>query len=831
MVKVTNLTKTASPMSATDIAKRLSDELGKEVPAKEVLQEIGKQHKDFCRDKAGRLNASIKGLPPDQSQPIFDLFRHRYSGSTTAVTKPAAKAETAPATARTTSPAKAEPATGAKDPGTRAVTAAPAVSPAPLTKAAPTRPASTSPADGGQHSSSAPPLPVRIQATPPAPPVTPVRPASPTLAQPAARTLPPSPASPAQPPRRPAAPWGGGGGPQGGQRHKRRGGHRSRLQDRTAPMDLKPKEDEIRIVTIYPGMNVRELAERMRVRETELIKKLFMRGIMANINQTLEVETSEMIAGEFGFLADIDKEAPLPATATVETTTDPNKLKTRPPVVTIMGHVDHGKTSLLDAIRETKVTEQEAGGITQRIGAYHVELKDKNTGHNRQIVFLDTPGHEAFTAMRARGARVTDIAVLVVAADDGVMPQTIEAIDHAKAAGVEIVVAVNKIDKAGANPDKVMQQLTEYGLVPEKWGGQTGMVPISAKKRMGIDDLLEYILTLADVMELQANPEGPANGIIIEARMHRGMGPVATVLVQQGTLHVGDNFVVGAVAGKVRAMIDDRGRRLKKAGPSIPVEVMGMPSVPHAGDTFQIVEDERTARVIAERRRSTEQRQKAISHVSLDTLYTQIQEGQLKELNIVVKADVRGSVEAVQQALNGLTTAKVALRIIHSGTGDISESDILLAAASNALVIGFNVKVDPNTRTLANTEHVDIRTYQIIYKLIEDVQKAMEGLLEPEFEEVSVGKMEVRTIFKLDKRGVVIAGGYVLEGKMVRNSKVKVYRNGQEVYAGQLEGLKRFKDDAREVMAGYECGISFEKFPELAAGDIIEAFTLQEKQR
>lgn len=591
-----------------------------------------------------------------------------------------------------------------------------------------------------------------------------------------------------------------------------------------------PKEEGEKKVRLTQGLTVKELSEKLKVKETEIIKTLFLKGIISTINQTLELETAKTLAQEFGFTVDIPKsqevlEEEIISTKLMLTDDDKENLKPRPPVVTVMGHVDHGKTSLLDAIRKTNVIEGEAGGITQHIGAYTVMVQD------RKIVFLDTPGHAAFTAMRARGAKVTDVAVVVIAADDGIMPQTVEAINHVIAAGVPIIVAINKIDKENANVERVKQQLTEYNLVPEEWGGDTVVVPVSAKQKIGLDELLEMILLVSDMQELKANPDKPAMGVVVESKLDRGKGPVATVLVQTGTLHIGDNFVVGASYGKVRAMIDDKGTKIDSAGPSTPVEVIGFQGVPQAGDIFQVVESEKKAKFIATNKQleQKEKEFKVVTRISLDNIYDQIKSGKIKDLNIVIKADVQGSVEALSQALSRLTVEDIKVRIIHAATGDISESDILLASASNALVIGFNVKIDPKAKTLAENENVDVRYYDIIYRVTEDVEKALVGLLEPEVVEVKTGKAEIRDKFKI--KGGVAAGCYVLEGKILRNSKALVIRNGDVIFEGKLSSLKRFKEDVKEVNSGYECGISFDKFNDIEIGDIIESYTTEVRKR
>ncbi|MDQ0286649.1 translation initiation factor IF-2 [Desulfofundulus luciae] len=597
---------------------------------------------------------------------------------------------------------------------------------------------------------------------------------------------------------------------------------------KTAPGEPEPKPVvEKKPIVIGESITVKELAEKMKNSPAEVIKKLMMLGVLATINQEIDADTATILAQEFGFEVEVKVEQDVEALFMQEPEDDPADLQPRPCVVTVMGHVDHGKTSLLDAIRETNVTATEAGGITQHIGAYQVEH------NNKKITFLDTPGHEAFTAMRARGAKVTDIAILVVAADDGVMPQTVEAINHAKAAGVPIIVAINKIDRPDANPDRVKQQLTEYGLVAEEWGGETVMVPVSAKTRQGLEDLLEMILLVAEMQELKANPNRPARGTVIEAELDKGRGPVATVLVQNGTLTVGDNLVAGTTWARVRAMMDYKGRRVKKAGPSTPVEVLGFSEVPQAGDQFFVVPDEKTARQIAEKRANRKREEEfkaAMPRVSLDDLFNQIKEGQVKELRVIIKADVQGSAEALKQALERLSTEEVKVNIIHQGVGAITETDIMLASASNAIIIGFNVRPDVNARRVAEKEKVDIRLYRVIYDAIEDVKAAMSGLLEPEYREVILGRAEVRKTFKISKVGT-IAGCYVTDGKIARDAGVRVIRDGVVVYEGKLGSLKRFKDDVREVMQGYECGLALEKYNEIREGDIIEAFTMEAVKR
>lgn len=604
-----------------------------------------------------------------------------------------------------------------------------------------------------------------------------------------------------------------------GSRKKGAAKPQEQAQKPAQPLEKKP-------IVLGESTTVQELALKMHKSPAELIKKLMQLGVMATINQEIDTDTATILAGEFGYEVEVKLPVDIEAMLMQEPEDDPVSLQDRPCVVTVMGHVDHGKTSLLDAIRETNVTATEAGGITQHIGAYQVE-------HNgKKITFLDTPGHEAFTAMRARGARVTDIAILVVAADDGVMPQTVEAINHAKEAKVPIIVAINKIDKPGANPDRVKQQLTEHGLVAEEWGGDTICVNVSALKKEGLKDLLEMILLVAEMSELKANPNRPARGTVIEAELDKGRGPVANVLVQNGTLNVGDTLIAGAAFGRVRAMMDDKGRRIKKAGPSTPVEVLGFSEVPQAGDIFVVVEDEKLARTIVARRqaRKREEELKSTARVSLADLFKHIQEGQIKELGIIIKADVQGSVEALRQALERLSTDEVRVNIIHGGVGAITETDVMLASASNAIIIGFNVRPDVNARKAAENEKVDVRLYRVIYDAIEDVKAAMSGLLEPEYREVTLGRAEIRKIFRSSKIGN-IAGCYVLEGKIERDASVRVIRDGIVVHEGKLESLKRFKDDVREVVQGYECGIALEKFNEIQEGDIIEAFTVEAIKR
>ncbi|AKP46906.1 MULTISPECIES: translation initiation factor IF-2 [Bacillus] len=579
-------------------------------------------------------------------------------------------------------------------------------------------------------------------------------------------------------------------------------------------------------ITFSGSMTVAEFAKKLHVEPSEIIKKLFMLGIMATINQELDKDAIELIADEYGVAVEEEVQIDETDLEVYFTEDQPEDLVERPSVVTIMGHVDHGKTTLLDSIRHTKVTEGEAGGITQHIGAYQVEVNGK------KITFLDTPGHAAFTTMRARGAQVTDITVLVVAADDGVMPQTVEAINHAKAANVPIIVAVNKIDKPSANPDRVMQELTEYGLVPEDWGGDTIFVPISALTGEGIDNLLEMILLVSEVEELKANPNRLALGTVIEAQLDKGRGPVATLLVQNGTLHVGDPIVVGNTYGRVRAMVNDLGRRVKTAGPSTPVEITGLNDVPQAGDRFVVFEDEKKARQIGEARAqqalAAQRSEKA--KISLDNLFEHMKQGEMKELNIILKADVQGSVEALAAALQKIDVEGVNVKIIHTGVGAITESDIILASASNAIVIGFNVRPDVNAKRAAETEKVDIRLHRIIYKAIEEIESAMKGMLDPEYEEKIIGQAEVRQTFKVSKIGT-IAGSYVTEGKITRDSGVRLIRDGIVIFEGEIDTLKRFKDDVKEVHQGYECGITIKNFNDIKEGDVIEAFVMKEVER
>lgn len=592
-------------------------------------------------------------------------------------------------------------------------------------------------------------------------------------------------------------------------------------------LEAAEKAAEPVIKSIPASISVKELAEVLGKKGSDLVMALMKKGQMLNINATLDFDTAAAIAEDYNVILEQEEEKDILETVFAEEEDDEKDLKERPPVVVVMGHVDHGKTSLLDAIRHSNVTKGEAGGITQHIGAYTVQIDGK------PITFLDTPGHEAFTAMRMRGAQITDIAILVVAADDGVMPQTVEAINHAKAAGVEIIVAINKMDKPSANPDRVKQELVEYGLVAEDWGGQTICVPVSAVTKDGLDSLLEMIILVAEMKELKANPNKNARGAIVEAQLDKGRGPVATVLVQNGTLQVGDPIVAGAAYGKIRAMTDDKGRRVKKAGPSTPVEILGLSEVPSAGDSFYVAENDKQARQVAESiiaKNRENMIKETPQKVSLDDLFSQIQSGNMKELNIVVKADVQGSVEAVRQSLERLSNEEVRVRIIHGGVGAITESDVMLASASNAIIIGFNVRPEPAAKAFADEEKVDVRLYRVIYNAIEDITAAMKGLLDPVFEEQVLGHAEVRQLFKASGVGT-IAGSYVKDGKFVRNCQVRIIRDGIVVYEGDLESLKRFKDDVKEVAAGYECGLVFKKFNDVKEGDWIEAYTMVEVPR
>ena len=603
--------------------------------------------------------------------------------------------------------------------------------------------------------------------------------------------------------------------------------HGGKKKPQQQPQQPKEDEDVIKTITLPEKITIRDFADKMKVQPSTIVKKLFMKGQMVTVNSEVTFEEAEEIALEFNFICEAEEKVDVIAELLKEDEEDEATMVSRPPVVCVMGHVDHGKTSLLDAIRETRVTDREAGGITQHIGASMVSINDQN------ITFLDTPGHEAFTAMRMRGANSTDIAILVVAADDGVMPQTIEAINHAKAAGVEIIVAVNKIDKPSANIERVKQELSEYELIPEDWGGSTIFCPVSAHTKEGIENLLEMILLTAEVLELKANPNRNARGLVIEAQLDKGRGAVATVLVQKGTLHVGDSIACGSSYGKVRAMIDDQGRRVKEAIPSTPVEILGLNSVPAAGETFVVCDSDKEAKSFAETYISEEKNkliEETKAKMSLDDLFSQIQSGNMKELNIIVKADVQGSVEAVKQSLIKLSNEEVLVKVIHGGVGAINESDVILASASNAIIIGFNVRPDPIAKVTADREGVDVRLYKVIYNAIEDVEAAMKGMLDPVFEEKVLGHAEIRQIFKASGVGN-IAGSYVLDGTFERGCKVRISREGTQIFEGDLASLKRFKDDVKEVKAGYECGLVFDGFNDIQELDIVEAYKMVEVPR
>ena len=620
---------------------------------------------------------------------------------------------------------------------------------------------------------------------------------------------------------------------KGGKRPNQGGGRRpnQRLpkalqKPRTQPK-VEEKKEEVKEITLPEKMTIRELAEKMKMQPSVIVKKLFMDGIMVTVNHEIDFEKAQEIALDYDIIAEPEEKVDVIEELLKEEEEDESLLVSRPPVVCVMGHVDHGKTSLLDCIRNTHVTDREAGGITQHIGAYVVTI------NGQKITFLDTPGHEAFTAMRMRGANATDIAILVVAADDGVMPQTIEAINHAKAAGVEIIVAINKIDKPSANVERVKQELSEYELIPEDWGGSTIFVPVSAHTGEGIDTLLEMILLTAEVEELKANPKRRARGLVIEAELDKGKGPVATILVQKGTLKVGDSIAAGACSGKVRAMMDDKGKRVKEAGPSTPVEILGLSDVPNAGEILVVTENDKEAKnfaatFVSENKNRLLEETKA--KMSLDDLFSQIQAGNLKELPIIVKADVQGSVEAVKQSLVKLSNEEVVVKVIHGGVGAITESDVSLASASNAIIIGFNVRPDATAKTIADQEGVDVRLYKVIYQAIEDVEAAMKGMLDPVYEEKVIGHAEVRQTFKASGVGT-IAGGYVLDGIFQRNCKVRITRGEEQIYEGNLASLKRFKDDVKEVKAGYECGLVFEDFNDIQEEDKVEAYIMVEVPR
>ncbi|UFP94646.1 translation initiation factor IF-2 [Gloeobacter morelensis] len=709
-----------------------------------------------------------------------------------------------------------------------------AEAPEPVRPPAPPAPAKPTPAPAPRPTAEQPPEPRRPQ--PPAqPPSRPEKRGGPLIAPNRAGAQPsrPVPAQPAsQTPTRSGsgiakkgaitkAGSGSGGGRPGGPM-------RRRDEREAAVVDEQPK-----ILLLSGNISVQDLAQRMHVPTTEIIKTLFMKSVMVNINQTLDQATAELVARELGYEVQAETAVAQATKTEMLDVGDIESLEVRPPVVTIMGHVDHGKTSLLDAIRSARVAEGEAGGITQHIGAYQIEVPTE--AGPRKLVFLDTPGHEAFTAMRARGAKVTDITVLVVAADDGVKPQTIEAISHAKAAGVPILVAINKVDKPDANPERVKQELTEYDLVPEEWGGKTVMVPVSAKQKLNLDLLLENLLLVADYeLELMANPNRQAKGTIIEANLDKARGPVATALVQNGTLHVGDIIVVGSIFGKVRALYDDRGNRVDAAPPSMPVEVLGLTDVPQAGDEFEVYSDEREARRIADERTSKArenrlQQQMASRRVSLGAFSAQAQEGELKELAIIIRADVQGSVEAIRASLEKLPQDKVQLRVLQAAAGEVSETDIDLAAASNAVILSFSTTLASGARQAAEQAGVDVREYDVIYKLLEDIQLAMEGLLDPELVEEALGGAEVRQVFPVGKGQV--AGCYVKEGKLLRNAQMRVRRGKEIVFEGHVDSLKRFKEDAKEVATGFECGVGSDKFASWQPGDLIECFRMVTQKR
>ena len=612
---------------------------------------------------------------------------------------------------------------------------------------------------------------------------------------------------------------------QGNNRPNNKKGQKPQQQQQPKPQE--PKEETIKTITIPESLSIKELADKMKVQPSAIVKMLFLKGTVVTINTDIDFDTAEEIALEYNCICEKEEKVDVIAELLKEDEEDESKLIPRPPVVCVMGHVDHGKTSLLDAIRDTHVIDKEAGGITQHIGAYVVSID------GQKITFLDTPGHEAFTAMRMRGANSTDIAILVVAADDGVMPQTVEAINHAKAADIEIIVAINKIDKPSANIERVKQELAEYELVPEDWGGSTVFVPVSAHTHEGIDDLLEMILLTAEVSELKANPKRKARGLVIEAELDKGRGPVATVLVQKGTLRVGDAVAAGACHGKVRAMIDDKGRRVKEAGPSMPVEILGLNDVPNAGEIFMAMANDKEARNFADTF-IAQSREKMLEDtkqkMSLDDLFSQIQAGNVKELNLIVKADVQGSVEAVKQSLVKLSNEEVVVKVIHGGVGAINESDVILASASNAIIIGFNVRPDATAKNTAEREGVDLRLYRVIYNAIEDVEAAMKGMLDPVFEEKVLGHAEVRQTFKASGVGT-IAGSYVLDGMFERGCSIRLTRDNIVLFDGPLASLKRFKDDVKEVKAGYECGLVLEKYNDIKEGDMVEAYTMVEIPR
>ena len=758
---------------------------------------------------------------------------------------PAAPVEVAPPApvevpAAPVSPAPAEVAAPAPVEGPRAIeptppapvepVAAPPAAPEPPAPAPPRPPVSAPPA---RPAPPAPPAPHRREAARPAakpprpepvrearprPAVEPPRPVVAEAAAPDAGVLEAPPAPVYVPPAEPViAP----------PRERRAPGREvppraAKLEPATPPPPAAPPV--VKVLKVGEGMAPKELAEKMSATVSDVIKRLIKLGVLATINTSIDAETVTKVAQQFGYT--VERASPEDLVEEVAEVEDPALLRPRAPVVTVMGHVDHGKTSLLDAIRHTNVTASEAGGITQHIGAYEVEVP----GHAvSRVVFLDTPGHAAFTAMRARGAQATDIVVLVVAADDGVMPQTIEAINHAKAAKVPILVAVNKIDKPNADPNRIKQQLTEYGLVPEEWGGETIFVPVSAKRREGIEDLLDNLLVLAEVQEFKANPAKPARGVVIEAQLDKGRGPVATVLVQTGSLRVGDAVVAGLHHGRIRAMINDRGKKTQEAGPASPVEVLGLSGVPLAGDAFAAVGDERKARQIALARQEKHRQEVVVSQprLTLDALHQQIQQGEVKELRLILKGDVQGSVEPLRESLERLATDQVTVKVIHTSVGAITESDVMLAAASNAIVVGFNVRPEPKAQRLAEQERVDLRLYTVIYDAINQIKAAMEGLLEPTYVERALGRVEVRQLFNISKVGTV-AGSFVVDGKVVQNGRVRVVRDGKVVHEGKIGSLRRFKQDAAEVLSGQECGIGLANFNDVHPGDVLEVFEMEE---
>ena len=613
---------------------------------------------------------------------------------------------------------------------------------------------------------------------------------------------------------------------QKSQQYRKQQGMRSKKKETEAERLKRIEAERAKktlVITVPEEITVAELAAMLKRTAAEVVKKLFSLGVMATVNQVIDYDTAEIVASELG--AKVKKEVVVTIEDRIidDSEDDAENLVPRSPVVVVMGHVDHGKTSLLDAIRNTSVTETEAGGITQHIGAYRVNL------NGQDITFLDTPGHAAFTAMRARGAMATDIAILVVAADDGIMPQTVEAINHAKAAGVSIVVAINKMDKPGASPDRVLQQLTEYELVPEEWGGDVICVPVSAKTRMNIDKLLESVLLVAEMKELKANPNRAGKGIVIEARLDKGRGPVATLLVQNGTVRTGDIIVAGTSVGRIRVMTDDKGKKVSEAGPSVPVEITGLTEVPTGGDSFDCVSDEKLARELVEQRKQQkkEEQFKSYQKVTLDNLFDSINDGDLKDLNIIVKADVQGSVEAVRQSLEKLSNDEVRVNVIHGGVGAVNESDVMLANASNAIIVGFNVRPDAVAVQNAERDGVEMRMYRVIYDCIEEIEAAIKGMLAPKYRDVEMGKAEVRNVFKLSSAGT-IAGCYVTDGKITRNSKIRVVRDGIVVFEDEIASLKRFKDDVKEVASGYECGVGLQKFNDIKDGDVLEAYITEE---